>query len=209
MSDIFQFQTRINPSWLAVERLKPSFLRIATPFPLMNLMARQKAVTASIEENVLVLTIAPGDPPVHLPPRQLDLLALLQRHADVVSLLEGIRTATPPPPKPAPKRPSASPSKRARTAVGNPEQTAPVVSIPIGPMLATARPEEVWEAIRAHRGEPFTVAELQATLGASVGPYVMIWARDGYLTKAGRDTSAGSMWRYRLHHDHPTHPPVG
>jgi hypothetical protein len=76
-------------------------------------------------------------------------------------------------------------------------------------MLTTARPEEVWAAIRERRGEAFTVDELQATLGASVGPYVMIWARDGYLIKADRDASPGASWRYRLLRDDPEHPPVG
>jgi hypothetical protein len=209
VSDIFQFQTRINPTWLAVVRVKPSFLRIETPFPLMNLMARQKGVTAAVEANMLVLTVAPGDPPVHLPPRQLDLLTLLQRHADAASLLEAIRVAAPPLQKPAPKRTSHSPSKKARTIVGSPEPTAPVVSIPVEPMLTPARPEDIWEAIRQHRGEPFTIAELQETLGASVGPYVIMWARDGYLSKAGRDPGAGSLWRYRLHHDQSTPPPMG
>jgi hypothetical protein len=207
VSDIFQFQTRINPSWLAVARLAPPFLRIDTPFPLMNLMARQKAVTAAIEHGVLVLAVMPGEPPAHWPIRQLDMVALLQRYTEAASLLEAIRTAEAPSPKPAHTRSQAGTSRKARAA--GPSKTAPVVSIPMGAMLATARPEEVWEAIRARRGEPFTVAELQATLGASVGPYVMIWARDGYLTKADRDPASGSQWRYRLHRDQPTHPPVG
>jgi hypothetical protein len=207
VSDIFQFQTRINPSWLAAARIAPSFLRIDTLFPLMNLMARQKGVTAAIDATVLVLTVAPGDPPSHWPLRQIDLVSLLQRHTDAASLLEAIRAAAPPPQMPPQKRPSSSPSKRPRKA--SPQKTAPIVSVPMGPMLSTARPEEVWEAIRARRGEPFTVAELQATLGASVGPYVMIWARDGYLTKADRDPGSGSLWRYRLNRDQPTHPPVG
>jgi hypothetical protein len=76
-------------------------------------------------------------------------------------------------------------------------------------MLTTARPEEVWAAIRERKGEPFTVDELQATLGASVGPYVMMWARDGYLIKADRDPRPGASWRYRLLRDDSAHPPVG
>lgn len=210
MSDLFQFQTRINPSWLAVVRIKPSFLRIDTPFPLMNIMARQKGVTAGVEANVLVLTVGPGDPPPNWPPRQLDLIGLLQRNADAMSLLDAIRAAAPPPQQPTPKkRPSPSPGKRSRTAADSPQKAAPVVSVPVGPLLATARPEDVWEAIRARQGEPFTIADLESTLGASVGPYVMIWARDGYLTKADRDPGAGSIWQYRLRRDHASHPPVG
>jgi len=50
---------------------------------------------------------------------------------------------------------------------------------------------------------------LQEALGASVGPYVMIWARDGFLIKADRDATPGAGWQYRLNRDHPTHPPVG
>jgi hypothetical protein len=207
VSDIFEFQTRINPSWLTVARIKPSFLRIDTPFPLMNLMARQKGVTAAVEANVLVLTVGPGDAPPHWPPRHLDMLTLLQRHTDAVSLLAAIRAAVPPPQAPT-KRLSSNPSKRVRAAPASPHKAAPSVSIPMGPMLATARPEEVWEAIRARQGEPFTVDELQVTLGASVGPYVMLWARDGFLTKADRDPHSGSLWRYRLNRDQPTHPPV-
>jgi hypothetical protein len=76
-------------------------------------------------------------------------------------------------------------------------------------MLTTARPEEVWAAIRECRGEPFTVDELQTKLGAGVGPYVMIWARDGFLIKADRDVSPGAPWRYKLLRDDPEHPPVG
>jgi hypothetical protein len=49
-------------------------LRIATPFPLMNIVAREKGVTASIEGQALVLTVGPGDPPPTWPSRQLDLL---------------------------------------------------------------------------------------------------------------------------------------
>jgi len=205
VSEIFQFQTRINPSWLAAVRIAPSFLHINTPFPLMNLMARQKGVTAAVDADVLTLTVEPGDPPSHWPQRQLDLVALLQRHTDAAGLLEAIRTAAPPPQMPIQKRTSSG--KRARSP--SPQKASPIVSVPTGPLLSTARPEEVWEAIRARRGEPFTVAELQATLGASVGPYVMIWARDGYLTKADRDPASGSLWRYRLNRDQPTHPPVG
>jgi hypothetical protein len=211
VSEIFHFQTRINPSWLAVVRIEPSFLRLDTPFPLMNLMARQKGVTATVEGNVLRLTIAPGDPPAHWPPRQLDLVTLLQRHADAVSLFEAIRAAPPPsqPQRPSQRRASAGPSKRPRTTMDGPRKASPIVSIPMGPMLATASPEEVWEAIRARGGEPFTIEELQAALGASVGPYVMIWARDGFLTKADRDPNSGAQWRYRLNRDQPSHPPVG
>jgi hypothetical protein len=54
-----------------------------------------------------------------------------------------------------------------------------------------------------------TVDELQTKLGAGVGPYVMMWARDGFLIKADRDASPGASWRYRLLRDNPEHPPVG
>ena len=87
--------------------------------------------------------------------------------------------------------------------------TPPVVSVPFTNMLSTARPEEVWAAIRECQGEPFTVDELQTKLGAGVGPYVMMWARDGFLIKADRDASPGASWRYRLLRDDPEHPPVG
>ena len=76
----FQFQTRINPSWLAAVRVASPWLRIDTTFPLMNIVAREKGVTAVIDGVwVLVLTVSPGDPPPTWPSRQLDLLGILQR----------------------------------------------------------------------------------------------------------------------------------
>jgi hypothetical protein len=214
VSDDFQFQTRINPSWLAAVRVASPLLRIETPFPLMNLMAREKGVTATIHGRVLVLTVGPGDPPATWPSRQFDLRAILQRCEDAVTMLEAIRAAPPGVKPPAVERPSPRMAKKARTtsrsrSPSRPAETPPVVSLPLDNMLSTASPEEVWAAIRERKGEPFTVEELQATLGASVGPYVMIWARDGFLIKADRDASAGAPWRYRLLRDDPTHPPVG
>jgi hypothetical protein len=187
----------------------------------MNLVAREKGVTASIEGKVLVLTVAPGDPPPTWPSRQLDLLTILQRCGDAASILEAIR-ASPPAVKPqAVERPTARMARKAATAsapkratrpsksTARPAEPSPVVSVPIGNFLSTARPEEVWLAIRERKGEPFTVDELQAALGASVGPYVMMWARDGFLIKANRDSATGAPWRYRLLRDDPVHPPVG
>jgi hypothetical protein len=214
VSEDFQFQTRINPSWLAAVRVASPRLRIATPFPLMNIVAREKGVTASIEGQVLVLTVGPGDPPPAWPSRQFDLLVILQRCTDAMSMLEAIRAARPAVKPPAAERPSPKAPKRTRTA-SSPKSSArsskvpPVVSMPISHMLSTARPEEVWGAIRERQGEPFTVDELQATLGAGVGPYVMIWARNGFLIKADRDSSPDAPWRYRLLRDAPEHPPVG
>jgi hypothetical protein len=210
----FEFQTRINPSWLAAVRIASPRLRITTPFPLMNLVAREKGVTASIEGQVLVLTVGPGDPPRTWPSREVDLLAILQRCADAASMLEAIRSAPPVVKPQVTARPSSRAAKKTRTTrsskrIAPPLNHAPVVSMPISNMLSTARPEEVWAAIRERQGEPFTVDELQATLGASVGPYVMIWARDGFLIKADRDSSPGAPWRYRLLRDDPEHPPVG
>ena len=98
---------------------------------------------------------------------------------------------------------------RAAKTTERPSQPPPVVSVPFTNMLSTARPEEVWAAIRECQGEPFTVDELQTKLGAGVGPYVMMWARDGFLIKADRDASPGASWRYRLLRDDPEHPPVG
>jgi hypothetical protein len=214
VSEDFQFQTRINPTWLAAVRVASPRLRIATPFPLMNLVAREKGVTASIDGQALVLTVGPGDPPPTWPPRQLDLLAILQRCPDAVSMLEAIRAAQPavnPPPAERSTLRAAKKTSTARSAKSpaRPSKTPPIVSVPLSNMLSTARPEEVWAAIRERQGEPFTVDELQATLGASVGPYVMIWARDGFLIKADRDSSPGASWRYRLLRDDPAHPPVG
>jgi hypothetical protein len=214
VSEDFQFQTRINPSWLAAVRVASPRLRITTPFPLMNLVAREKGVTASIEGQVLVLTVGPGNPPPTWPSRQLDLLVILQRCTDAMSMLEAIRAARPAVKPQAAEPPSPRALKKTRTAsssksTARPSKAPPVVSMPIGNMLSTARPEEVWGAIRERQGEPFTVDELQATLGASVGPYVMIWARDGFLIKANRDSSPGAPWRYRLLRDAPEHPPVG
>jgi hypothetical protein len=214
VNEDYQFQTRINPSWLAAVRVASPRLRIATPFPLMNLVAREKGVTASIDGQTLVLTVGPGEPPPTWPSRQLDLLAILQRCADAASMLEAIRAAQPVVKPQAVERSGPRAAKTARTArstksTERPSQTPPVVSIPFSNMLSTARPEEVWAAIRERQGEPFTVDELQATLGASVGPYVMIWARDGFLIKADRDSGGGASWRYRLLRDDPEHPPVG
>lgn len=215
MSEDFQFQTRINPSWLAAVRIASPWLRIDTPFPLMNLVAREKGVTAAIEGKVLVLKVAPGDPPPMWPSRQLDLLTILRRCRDASGILEAIRASQPAIKPQAAERPStripkkkaakASPSKR----TARPSKTPAGVSVPIGNMLSTARPEEVWAAIRDRKGEPFTVEELQAALGASVGPYVMMWARDGFLIKADRDSTPGAPWRYRLLRDDPAHPPIG
>jgi hypothetical protein len=221
VSEDFQFQTRINPSWLAAVRTGSPWLRINTPFPLMNLVAREKGVTAAIEGQVLVLTVAPGDPPPTWPSRQFDLLTILQRCGDAPSILEAIRASQPAVKPQVAERPSTrspqktakpSPSKRTNRPSRRTErqaQTPPVVSVPIGDFLSTASPEEVWAAIREHKGEPFTVDELQAALGASVGPYVMMWARDGFLIKADRDSGPGAPWRYRLLRDDPAHPPVG
>ena len=212
MSEVLQFRTRINPSWLAAVRVASPLLKIESPFPLMNIVAREKGVTAALEGNLLVLTITPGDPPPTWPSRQLDMLAILQRCVDASSILEAIRAAQPAAEKPAPKtssprRPTSTSGRKARPSRS--ANTPEVISLPIGNTLSTARPEEVWAAIRERKGEPFTVVELQEALGASVGPYVMIWARDGFLIKADRDTTPGAGWRYRLNRDHPTHPPVG
>ncbi|MGH8065905.1 MAG: hypothetical protein ACRERE_11880 [Candidatus Entotheonellia bacterium] len=214
MSEDYQFQTRINPSWLAAVRVASPRLRITTPFPLMNLVAREKGVTATIEGQVLVLTVGPGTPPSNWPWRHLDLLAILQRCADAASMLEAIRTAQPVVNPPTTERAGPRAAKKTRLArapksTARPSKTPPVVSVPLSNMLTTARPEEVWAAIRERQGEPFTVDELQATLGASVGPYVMMWARDGYLIKADRDPSPNAPWRYRLLRDDSAHPPVG
>jgi hypothetical protein len=212
VSDVLQFRTRINPSWLAAVRVASPLLKIDSPFPLMNIVAREKGVTAALEGNRLVLTINPGDPPSTWPSRQLDLQAILQRCSDAPSMLEAIRAAQPAPEKPAPRPPTAkraSAKSRPRARPARASDAPEVISLPIGNTLSTARPEEVWAAIRERQGEPFTVLELQEALGASVGPYVMIWARDGYLVKADRDTTPGAGWRYRLNRDHPTHPPVG
>jgi hypothetical protein len=218
VSQEFQFQTRINPSWLAAVRVSSPRLRIATPFPLMNLMAREKGVTASIDGQVMVLTVGAGAPPPTWPSRELDLLAILQRCTDATSMLEAIRASRSvvkpqvverPSPRAAKKpRPSrvAKSTARASERAYDPQ---PVVSMPVNNMLSTARPEEVWAAIRERRGEPFTVEELQAALGASVGPYLMMWARDGFLIKVDRHSSPGAPWRYRLLRDDPEHPPVG
>jgi len=214
VSEDFQFQTRINPSWLAAVRVASPRLRITTPFPLMNIIAREKGVTATIEGQALVLTVGPGNPPPTWPSRQLDLLVILQRCADASSMLEAIRAAQPvvhpqtaerSGPRAAKKPRAARAAKSSARASKNP----PVVSMPLSNMLTTARPEEVWSAIRERQGEPFTVDELQATLGASVGPYVMIWARDGFLIKADRDANPNAPWRYRLLRDDPAYPPVG
>jgi hypothetical protein len=214
VNEEYQFQTRINPSWLAAVRVASSRLRIATPFPLMNIVAREKGVTASIDGQALVLTVGPGDPPPTWPSRQLDLLAILQKCSDAASMLEAIR-ASQPTVKPrvaersSPRAAKATRTARAAKTIEPPSQPPPVVSVPFTTMLSTARPEEVWAAIRACEGEPFTVDELQAKLDAGVGPYVMMWARDGYLIKADRDSSPGASWRYRLLRDDPEHPPVG
>jgi hypothetical protein len=214
VSEDFQFQTRINPSWLAAVRVGSPWLRIDTPFPLMNIVAREKGVTAAIEGKVLVLTVAPGDPPPTWPSRQLDLRSILQRCGDASRILEAIRASQPAFKPPVAKRPSTRVAKKAAPArpskrTAGPSKTPEVVSVPMGNMLSTARPEEVWTAIRERKGEPFSVDELQAALGASVGPYVMMWARDGFLIKAERDSSPGAPWRYRLLRDDPVHPPVG
>jgi hypothetical protein len=218
VNEDFQFQTRINPSWLAAVRVASPRLRIATPFPLMNLMAREKGVTASIEGQIIVLTVGPGNPPPAWPSRELDLLAILQRCTDATSMLEAIRAARPIVKPQVAERPSARATKKTRPASSS-KSTAraserasapqPVVSMPVNNMLSTARPEEVWAAIRERQGEPFTVEELQAILDAGVGPYVMMWARDGFLIKADRDSSPGAPWRYRLLRDDAEHPPVG
>lgn len=214
MSEDYHFQTRINPSWLAAVRVASPRLRIATPFPLMNIVAREKGVTASIEGQALVLTVGPGEPPPTWPSRQLDLLAILQRCSDAPSMLEAIR-ASQPATKPqvversSPRTAKATRSKRTVKTTERSSQPPPAVSVPFTNMLSTARPEEVWAAIREYRGEPFTVDELQTKLAAGVGPYVMMWARDGFLIKADRDASPGASWRYRLLRDDPEHPPVG
>lgn len=214
MSEDYQFQTRINPSWLAAVRVASPRLRITTPFPLMNIVAREKGVTASIEGQALVLTVGPGDPPPTWPSRQLDLLAILQRCADAASMLEAIRASQPAVKPQVAVRSSPRAAKTTRTAravktTERPSQPPPVVSVPFTTMLSTARPEEVWAAIRECQGEPFTVDELQAKLDAGVGPYVMMWARDGFLIKADRDSGPHASWRYRLLRDDPEHPPVG
>jgi hypothetical protein len=221
VSEDFQFQTRINPSWLAAVRVGSPWLRIDTTFPLMNIIARAKGVTATIEDKVLVLTVGPGDPPRTWPSRQLDLLTILQRCGDAPSILEAIRASQPTIKPPAVERPASRASRKTGAAGAakkttrsakrevSPSQPQPVVSVPIPEYLTTARPEEVWAAIREQKGEPFTVEALQAGMGASVGPYVMMWARDGFLIKADRDSGPGAPWRYRLLRDDPEHPPVG
>ena len=216
MSEDYQFQTRINPSWLAAVRVASPRLRITTPFPLMNIVAREKGVTASIEGQALVLKVDPGDPPPTWPSRQLDLLGILQRCADAASMLEAIRASQPAVKPQVAVRSSSRAAKTPRTArvrvaktTERPSQPAPVVSVPFTTMLSTARPEEVWAAIRECQGEPFTIDELQAKLDAGVGPYVMMWARDGFLIKADRDSGPHASWRYRLLRDDPEHPPVG
>ena len=147
MSEDYQFQTRINPSWLAAVRVASPRLRIATPFPLMNLVAREKGVTASIEGQALVLTVGPGEPPPTWPSRQLDLLAILQRCADAASMLEAIRAAQPVVKPQAGERSGPRATKTTRTARSakspeRPSQPPPVVSVPFSSMLSTARPEE-------------------------------------------------------------------
>jgi hypothetical protein len=213
VSEAYQFQTRINPSWLAAVRVASPRLRIATPFPLMNIVAREKGVTASIEGQALVLTVGPGDPPPTWPSRQLDLLGILQKCSDAESMLEAIRTSQPTVKPPVAERSAPRGAKTTRparaTKATEPAPPPPVVSVPFTTMLSTARPEEVWAAIRACQGEPFTIDELQIKLDAGVGPYVMMWARDGYLVKADRDASPSAPWRYRLLRDDPEHPPVG
>jgi hypothetical protein len=214
VSEDFQFQTRINPSWLAAVRVASPRLRIATPFPLMNLVAREKGVTATIDGQVLVLTVGPGDPPASWPSRELNLLVILQRCVDAASMLEAIRAAQPIVKPQTAERQRSRGTKKSRDPRSSkrpvlPSKASPVISMPLSNMLSTARPEEVWGAIRERQGEPFTVDELQAILGASVGPYVMMWARDGYLIKADRDSSSGAPWRYRLLRDDPEHPPIG
>jgi hypothetical protein len=216
VSEDYQFQTRINPSWLAAVRVASPRLRITTPFPLMNIVAREKGVTASIEGQALVLKVDPGDPPPTWPSRQLDLLGILQRCADAASMLEAIRASQPAVKPQVSVRSSSRAAKTPRTArvrvaktTERPSQPAPVVSVPFTTMLSTARPEEVWTAIRECQGEPFTIDELQAKLDAGVGPYVMMWARDGFLIKADRDSGPHASWRYRLLRDDPEHPPVG
>jgi hypothetical protein len=221
VSEDFQFQTRINPSWLAAVRVGSPWLRIDTTFPLMNIIAREKGVTAAIEGKVLVLTVGPGDPPPTWPSRQLDLLTILQRSGDAPSILEAIRASQPAVKPPAVERPASRASRKTGTATSprkaarpakkevHPSQPLPAVSVPIPEYLTTARPEEVWAAIRDRKGEPFTVEALQAAMGASVGPYVMMWARDGFLIKADRESTPGAPWRYRLLRDDPEHPPIG
>lgn len=220
MSEDFQFQTRINPSWLAAVRVGSPWLRIETTFPLMNIIAREKGVTATIEGKILVLTVGPGDPPLTWPSRQLDLLTILQRCGDAPSILEAIRASQPVIKPSAVDRPVRASRKTGTVGLAkkttrsakhevSPSQPLPVVSVPIPEYLTTARPEEVWAAIREQKGEPFTVEALQAAMDASVGPYVMMWARDGFLIKADRDASPRAPWRYRLLRDDPEHPPVG
>jgi hypothetical protein len=214
VSEAYQFQTRINPSWLAADRVASPRLRITTPFPLMNIVAREKGVTASIEGQALVLTVGPGDPPPTWPSRQLDLLAILQRCSDAASMLEAIRASQPVVKPQVAERSGSRVAKTTRTAraakaAERPSQPPPVVSVPFTTMLSTARPEEVWAAIRECQGEPFTVDQLQTKMGAGVGPYVMMWARDGYLIKVDRDPGPRASWRYRLLRDDPEHPPVG
>jgi hypothetical protein len=214
VSEDFQFQTRINPSWLAAVRVASPRLRITTPFPLMNIIAREKGVTATIEGQALVLTVGPGNPPPTWPSRQLDLLVILQRCADASSMLEAIRAAQPAIHPATTERAGTRAAKkpravRATKSSARSSKSPPVVSVPLSNMLTTARPEEVWSAIRERQGEAFTVDELQALLGASVGPYVMMWARDGFLIKADRDANPNAPWRYRLLRDDPAHPPVG
>lgn len=197
MTEVFQFRTRINPSWLAAARVASRLLRIQAPFPLMNLVAREKGVTAASEDGVLVLTIAPGEPPPGWPLCQLDLLALIRGHAEADSMLNAIRVASPAAEQPAIGHHTAGKKRHpSRTP-----QRPPARSVRLGTELSAVRPEEVWTAIRERLGEPFTVAELQAILGAGVVPHVMIWARDGYLIKVDRASSPGAPWRYRLTRD--------
>ena len=116
MSEDYQFQTRINPSWLAAVRVASPRLRITTPFPLMNIVAREKGVTASIEGQALVLKVGPGDPPPTWPSRQLDLLGILQRCADAASMLEAIRASQPAVKPQVAVRSSSRAAKTPRTA---------------------------------------------------------------------------------------------
>jgi len=171
----------------------------------MNLVAREKGVTAQVEDNALVLNIGPGEPPPTWPSRQLDLLALVRSHGDVHEMLHAIREA--PSPVQEPVRPRAAPRKQPPSSRA--QKTSQVVSIPVGTALSAIGPEEVWGAIRERKGKPFTVAELEVTLGPGVAPYVMIWARDGHLVKADRAPGRQAPWRYRLLRDQATHPPTG
>jgi hypothetical protein len=201
----FQFRTRINPSWLAAVRVLPRLVRVESPFPLMNLVAREKGVTAVVEAGTLVLSIGPGVPLSVWPLREIDLLGLLRRHGDAISLLNAIREAAAPVQAVVRPRPAAQGKPRVSRA----QKSTASVSVPVGNALSGIGPDDVWAAIRSRQGAPFSVIDLEAILGPGVAPYVMLWARDGHLVKVDRGPGGQAPWRYRLLRDQPSPPPIG